>query len=47
MNYNENKLALTVAKGQLFKGLKKFDENCKEMATMQDELPTYSVPKNR
>ena len=42
MNYNENKLALTVAKGQLTKGLKKLDESCKEMAKMPDELPRAS-----
>ena len=42
MNYNENKLALIVAKGQLTKGLKKLDESCKEIASMPAELPTAS-----
>ena len=36
VQYDENKLALTVAKGQLTKGLNKLDESCKEMS---DSLP--------
>ena len=39
VQYDENKLALTVAKGQLTKGLNKLDESCKEMALMSDSLP--------
>ena len=42
MSYDENKLALTVAKGQLPRGLNKFDESCKEMASIPDSLPSAS-----
>ena len=38
VQYDENKLALTEAKGQLTKGLNKLDESCKEMASMPDGL---------
>ena len=38
MSYDDNKLALSVAKGQLTKGLNKLDESCKEMASMPDGL---------
>ena len=33
MIYDENKLAFTVEKGQLTKGLNKLDESCKEIAS--------------
>ena len=44
VQYDENKLVLRLAKGQLTKGLHKLDESCKEMATMPKELPmAYKV----
>ena len=44
VQYDENKLVLRLAKGQLTKGLHKLDESCKEMATMPEELPmAYKV----
>ena len=40
--FNEVKLALTVTKGQLTKGIKKLEECCKEMSKLKAELPTAS-----
>ena len=34
MSYDDNKLALSVAKGQLTKGLNKLDESCEEIGKM-------------
>ena len=41
-SYNENKLKSTVAKGQLTKSLNKFEQSCKDLAKMQDNLPATS-----
>ena len=43
-NYNENKLKLTSAKGQLTKSLNKFEESCKALSKdlVKDELPQSS-----
>ena len=42
VQYDENKLALKLAKGQLTKGMNKLDECCKEMSRMLKELPMTS-----
>ena len=41
-SYNENKLELTVDKGQLTKNLNKFEESCKDLGSMLDNLPVAS-----
>ena len=41
-SYIENKLALTVAKGQLTKSLNKFEKSCKDLSSMPDNLPVAS-----
>ena len=45
VQYDENKLTLTVAKEHLTKGLNKLDASCKEMATMPYRLPIASRVK--
>ena len=41
-SFNENKLALIVAKGQLTKSLNKFEKSCKDLSSMPDNLPVAS-----
>ena len=41
-SYNEHKLKLTVAKGQLTKSLNKFEESCKDLGKMSDNHPATS-----